>query len=245
MNHVLVVGPPGTHKLQIAALFGDVNPIVSSQVGLIVPAKVSTKYFDIDFKIFVDEYDTNVNDGTDTVQQWISDFLSEAMSELREALDGVIWCIPNDEVSAAVALELFSKVRDHLTENEEWGGFMLVVTSTRSDSIEDECINQGLEYVAFEETGKNEYMEKLGAERIREVLETHEWLAEIELEDEGYEPRKNEKLEEMAQPLIGDPDALSTILAKLQVARAELLTMGPEEREKRAQEVVESVIDYL
>jgi hypothetical protein len=44
-----------------------------------------------------------------------------------------------------------------------------------SEEWEDICTETGFEYVDFEKTGKNEFGEKVGVQRVRESLEACEW----------------------------------------------------------------------
>jgi hypothetical protein len=44
-----------------------------------------------------------------------------------------------------------------------------------SEDWEDICTDTGFEYVDFEKTGKNDFGEKVGVQRVRESLEAGEW----------------------------------------------------------------------
>ena len=56
-----------------------------------------------------------------------------------------------------------------------------------SEEWEEICTDTGFEFVDFEKTGKNEFGEKVGVQRVREALEACEWESAEELDFGGDE----------------------------------------------------------
>lgn len=80
-----------------------------------------------------------------------------------------------------------------------------------SDEWEELCMEYGFEYVDFEATGKNEFGEAVGIQRVREALEAGEWESSADLDfsgDEGFDGTFAAEEAEMNMELFGMKDAL-------------------------------------
>lgn len=88
-----------------------------------------------------------------------------------------------DAALGEMAMRSIQAVVETHTESYASEGVMLAVDMEggREEELEDGCIKYGFEYVDYTATGKNEFGEKVGVERIREALEANEW------EDQGGE----------------------------------------------------------
>ena len=53
-----------------------------------------------------------------------------------------------------------------------------------SEQWEDVCLEHGFEYVDYRAKGTNEFLEKMGFERLKEALEANEWAATIHSDSE-------------------------------------------------------------
>jgi hypothetical protein len=91
-----------------------------------------------------------------------------------------------DEVSIAEDVEKTMKAVSEVVERAcgvMWDGTRLAVdlisgNKDKSTVVAEElCLDFGFEYIHIDATGKNEYGEKLGLERVREALDANEWSA--------------------------------------------------------------------
>lgn len=282
-NHVLVVGPPHSGKIRIAQDIGEEtesSPVIStdSHSGLIFRKKVSTKYFSTNVNVLVDEYPEKrqrADGATVTVAEkaaaldlWAREFMADDMTELRDALDGVVFCL--DVVDGLVHLErcldVLESMRDVLTPEDAyaWPGFIVVVVSGAVKdedafvALEDLAIARGLECVDLNDSGYNEYKERVGRDRLKEVFESHEW-SQLHHEETGpstettsYEQRKTEKLHKMTEPLLStateeEPEMeLTDLLNRLSLAKEKAAGMhNTEQKEAYVHKVIDDIINYI
>lgn len=289
-SHVLVVGGPKSGKLRISSIFcnlkeADIDPdnFSSSHSGIIIPCELSTKYYKTSLKLLIDEYPESRDkkshqDSLGDFIQWKTEFLSKDTKELRDILEGFIFTINVDEKLDSDyvegCLESLQSIRLVLDEELEgtkdsgmWPGFFVVVGTgkIKNFDVEDIVISNGFEYVHLEEDGENEFKDKLGKSRIRELLETHEWteMEKKEKSSVGYESRKMGNLGGMTKSLLGNEDGgddddddddedeeessldLGAILLKLNIAKEEIKGMNDDEKENHAKKIIDEVMNYL
>lgn len=277
-SHVLILGAPLSGKLRVCNLLTDLEEVeipADLHSGVIIPTTISTKYYSVELKILVDEYPEtrgeeveNLDKSLESLQTWKSEFISPEMVELRDALDGLVFCVNTDDDNISESylqgcLDELDQVRQCLEGDggEVWSGFFAVVGTKPSLELEDLAISNGFEYVTLEEHGINEFKEKIGRDRIIELFESHEWLhmdmknpqQEI-ASSSDYTTRQHNKLGQMTQSLLNEneddgnnesPVDLSVILEKLQIAKSEVEGMDDKEKELHAQKVIEEVMNYL
>ncbi|KAG7192980.1 Increased recombination centers protein 6 [Scheffersomyces spartinae] len=280
-NHVLVVGPPHSGKLRIAQEIGEEleSPTINqdSHSGLIFRKKLSTRYFSTNINILVDEYPGARADdvGSDSakakaLEEWAGEFMSDEMTELRDALDGLIFCLDsNDKLEHLErCLEILESIRNVLTPEDAyaWPGFIVVVVNglPEEDSclaIEDLALVRGLECVNLKQSGYNEYNERLGLGRIKELFDSHEWSSTSnEVEEKPstsnlYEQRKTVQIQSMTEPILAaeeketneeQPFELSEILQRLSLEKEKAAGMqNKEQKEAYVRKVIDEIIDYI
>lgn len=261
-NNVLVLGPPKSGKIRIAQYITndlDTETIQShSHSGLIYNCDLTTKYFLVSLNLLIEEYPEERTTGQkeyhEHLEKWQSEFASEEFAELREALDGAIFTFNMESTEPdqlQKSLQVFSKVKDVLGEN--WEGFCVVagtsdhpVDELKVEALEDEVLLFGFEFVNFNESGTNEYRDTLGKDRLREVLDTHEWSHTDSADNEKYMKHKEDKVDAMTKGLLDDEKvSLDDLFAKLQVERTKVQEMKSEDREAYVQKVIGEMIDYV
>lgn len=289
----------GKNKVQEAV---DLNH--KSHSGIIVKGDIQTKYYLAKLNILIDEFpsdrteaqtqtggssdeEDNLTHKYDTEEMskqlrgWFMEFTSSECKELREVLDGFIFTVDLDTTSQEYFLQMvqiLNEIKQVFEEEENEEVFMVVVGVSKEIreyvEYEDMVIQNGLEFIYFNEGGENEYKDKIGKDRLIEILETHEWknMEDCGSKDEDeYKRNRVEKLSEMTERLIkdegdeeedkkgedqkeeGDEEAdkkeemdLTRVMQKLQIAKGEASSMkNHQQRETYVNKVIEELIDYI
>lgn len=237
-------------------LFGDINDVDiprDSHSGIIMKTKLKSLYYTCDVNILVDEYpasrdDVQKQDMYSSLVQWFDDFKSEECKELRDVLQGLIFTVNIDTQSAdevAKTLRLVSEIRELFQDN--FFCLVLGVSSERRDvlEIEDIAIENALEFVYFNESGENEFKDKIGKDRIKELLYSHEWES-LDIDEDTYKQGKVERAEEMTTGLLDDEKVdLTHVLDKLRSAKLTAADLDGEEKADYVNKVIEEMIDYI
>lgn len=261
-NNVLIIGPPGSGKIRLAQHISrdlDTGKISeNSHSGLIYNCSLTTKYFSTEVNLLIEEYPeergkiSGENEYLKSLQQWSKAFYSDDYKELRDAIDGVIFTIDPSETTTKTwskTMELYSEVKEIL---DDVCFFAAVAAKTdkaeRLEEFEDECIQHGIEFVYEGETGTNEFKDKLGKDRVLEILETHQWSNVSSSDPEEYVRHKEDKIDDMTKGLLEDDDEsipLDQLVDKLRLERSKVSSMKPEDRESYVKLVIEELIDYI
>lgn len=273
-NHILIVGGPGSGKLRIAKLILGVSELKDveedSHSGIILKTELNTKYYQSNLNIMIDEFpadrlSTTNEKKLDQLKVWCDEFKAEECKELREVLDGFIFTLNLDEdplIGIEQQLEIIYNLKSALYEEEEGftDVFFLIVGVSKEKmdylALEDIALQYGLEFVSLNESGTNEYKDKIGKDRIREVLENHEWKNTSNVINGSYEENKRSKLKsEMTQSLLAEdsPDEsfleefdLTHIMGRLKIAKEQADEFETkEDKEKFAQNVINDLINYI
>lgn len=199
------------------------------------------------------------------LEKWLNEFKSEECEELREVIDGIFLCI-DLETQTMSYIELFIGKCANIRELVRGGSFDLFVcvvdASKKADTLEaeDVAIANGYEYIKMCESGKNEFSELLGKDRLIELLEAHEWLSidKNTRTDLHYEENKLNKLGPMVQGLLEVEDDtpgsepkidttmdLDVVFRKLQLAKENAEGMDPEQKDAYTKKVILEIIDYI
>ncbi|EGW35532.1 uncharacterized protein SPAPADRAFT_58759 [Spathaspora passalidarum NRRL Y-27907] len=268
-NHLLILGPPNSGKLRIAKTIaqdyeaGEYEPD-QSHSGIIIKTSVITKYYEMKLTIMIDEYlekSHGANDKLAELSKWYEDFQSDDCEELREVIDGFIFTVnmASDSVEyIEMAMDVLATIRQSLG-GHDWKGFICVVGSSPNDEpidedlvelIEDAAITSGFEFINLQSEGVNEYKEKQGKDRIKELIECHEWSNMDMLTDkpDRYEKSKLDKLESMTVGLLDEHKQdmeLEEIFNKLSVSKQVISNLPPDKRESYANKVLEEIIDFI
>lgn len=279
-NHVLVLGAPNTGKIRICELISsrklDFSSVDSkSHSGLIFKTDLSTKYYSLKLNLLVDEYPQHRDSlecdleeeevKINGLKAWRKEFLSNGYRELREAIDGLIFCVRIDQVSSKhieESLHVFSDVRDKLIEDRGDGLFSVVVgnSNTRkiNEEVEDLVIPFGFEYINLFEKGEDEFRVKIGQDRLLEIIETNEW-SQMDLKKIGdpdaYNEKKRNDMSDMTRGLLNDQEGeeeilskeidLEEVLMKVQQAKQDVKDMDDDQKEAYTNKVIKDIIDFI
>lgn len=263
-HNVLILGLPNSGKIRLAQyITGDLDTstiLSNSHSGLIYNSDLITKYFKINLNLLLEEYPEErgcpPEESIQHLQTWYTEFANDEYEELREALDGVIFTFNMDHTlpdTLQQSLEVISKIKELLGD---WEGFTVVagtsekgIEKSEVEAMEDEVILFGFEFVNCNESGTNEFHDKLGKDRVKEVLDTHEWT-NMEFTENDYVNNKESKIDLMTQGLLAPEDdaskmTLDQLFAKLQVEKSKVEGMSSETREAYVQQVIDELIDYV
>jgi len=153
---------------------------LGSAAGLTHEWLLETKYYTTTLPIWIDEI-------TD-VSEWRTAFTAPEAREVITALGAWIYCFrkPVNETDLSTIKDTMQAVADAIERACGFSGDQVCLavampqTTTPyldmpNEDWEDICTDAGFEYVDFENTGKNEFGEKVGVHRVRESLEACEW----------------------------------------------------------------------
>lgn len=265
MNSVLIVGAPSTGKVRICQhITGDKDTATiesHSHSGLFYNHEFITKYYNINLNLLVEEFPAQrLPEYTESAlyeefESWYDDFVSDEYKELREVLDGIILTVDMNNSGQYVekCVEIVDKIRTQFEVDVggEWNGFVIVSGAGDGDNageIEDVVLGYGFEFVDINKAGVNEFKEKLGKDRIYEILECHEWQTEKSIDENGEDNKKSmARAQEMARGLLDDDEEvdLDRIFAKLQVAKEKALSMGEKEKNAYVEKVIQETMGFL
>lgn len=267
-NNVLVVGAPKSGKIRIAQhISGDHETetiLADSHSGLIYACDLTTKYFNVNVNLLIEEFpdDRSVLDKNidRCLSEWFEEFAAEEFTELREALDGFVYSVSMDKFDLTAfekQMEIVGQLRELLPED----AFFVVVGAAAGevdflvvDEIEDQVIASGFEFVNLQQSGTNEYREKLGKDRLLEIFETHDWSnMEKVLQPEEYAAHKRDKLPEMARGLLEfeelDEEAptfdLERVLHKLRIDKEKVQALDDKDKKEYSDKLVEEYLEYF
>lgn len=137
----------------------------------------------------------------DGILAWKSDFLTPDAAEVIRAVGAWVVCFQKpvsskDTHMVQQALKAVSEVIEEAC-GSMWDGTCLAVAMKQSvtphlDLASEEwdniCADHGFEFIDAEGTGKNEYGEKTGVDRVREALEATDWAMDDDFDDvDGFE----------------------------------------------------------
>ncbi|KAG9756105.1 hypothetical protein KCU73_g5080, partial [Aureobasidium melanogenum] len=211
-RRILVLGRPDCDISRVVkALTGSAptpDPSTGSLAGVTHEWNIRTAYYTADIPIWIDEI-------TD-VEAWKAEFLKPEAKEVVDALGAWIYCFDSskqesenagEEVTISEQAEQTMKAVDEVVKKAcgiMWDGTKLAMDLTssnkgkRADAADEICLDFGFDYVHVDAEGKNDYGEKLGLERAKEVLEANEWSA-LPVDDDDDEDNVGDMDDEQAQ----------------------------------------------
>lgn len=273
-NNVLVLGAPKTGKITLAQFLSqdfDTSTVPrDSHSGLIYNCELSTRYFQVSLKLLVEEFPEERKEDyevSDALKKWFAEFSKPDFAELRDALDGVVYCLSMDADTQSYdeQFETLSHIKDSLGEE----AFFVVVGASQTDidlsiaeSIEDEAIVNGFEFVDATKNGTNEYNEKLGLARVKEIFEAHSWsdMDKSELADETYQSHKRGKMGDMTRALLDENENeesvkneaeetfdfdLERLLQKLRIDKEKVATLAEKDKKDYVDKLVQEYLELI
>uniref|UniRef100_A0A0L0P337 Increased recombination centers protein 6 n=1 Tax=Candidozyma auris TaxID=498019 RepID=A0A0L0P337_CANAR len=262
-NNVLVIGPPNSGKIRIAQCFSkdvDTTSIPKeSHSGLIYRCELNTKYYKTLVNLLIEECPEERPSDTDKfiegLNQWYKGFVSEEYVELRKALDGVIFTMNSNSVLVLdweMIMDQYTRIKESLDERI-FSVVMVAALDAPNDALleqyEDGCIQRGIEFVYEGHEGTNEYKEKLGMERIKEILQTHTWSQTTSSTSEEYDKHKLDRIDNMTKGLLqpddGEEMPLDKIMEKLRLEKSKVEKMKPENKESYVKLVIEDLLQFI
>lgn len=258
-NNILMLGPPGSGKIRIAQLIsGDHDTSTISQEshsGLVYTYNLATKYFSAKVNLLLEEYPDHRDSDTalvELLQATYDELRSEQCAELRDAISGLIFTfdmsIPQETLEQL--LGLFAKVKELFEDKDV---FVVVVGTSEAanvEAVEDQIILSGFEFLNFNESGKNEFMDKLGKDRLVEIVESHDWddVTTQSMSAEDYLKHQKEQADQMTEKLLSEEQAevsFETMFHKLALAKEKAEGMNPEDKKAYVDKLVEEYLEYF
>ena len=192
----------------------------------------------------------------ETLTTWTASYLSPAAAPVLAALGAFIYTFSASRPLPAIKTTLSSLQR---IVGTSFDGVCLAVatgplpSSSSADDLEDLCIAAGFEYISFAASGKNEYGEAVGVDRVREALEANDWDGEgAGSDDEGSDGEDGSELGLKAEEMVGlmaDEEDEEKEVERVEAAMAKLVMLkemgddvSKEERRRIAQAAIRELM---
>lgn len=265
-NNVLVLGAPGTGKVRLAQFIThdyDTSTLEDhTHSGLVYNGVLLTKYFTLKINLLIEEFPHDRKDPSldpyESLENWYQEFVSDDMTDLRDVIEGVVFTFSMedyDETNLNQQLRILGELKELLKSNDAFFVFMGISKSKLEDrtleAIEDQVIMNGFEFVNYNESGTNEYKEKMGKDRLLEVFETHEWSQrkDSNLSEEEYIKHKQDKMLLMTESLLPSGESagplLDVLLKKLQLEKSKVAGMDEKDKKSYVDTLVEEFLEYF
>lgn len=268
LNYVLVLGAAHSGKLRLCDLVLNSQKLDyiddATHSGIIIKTKLETKYYAASLNLLIDEYspsrlndDESSSDKISHLQKWFDEFKSPETKELWDVLNGFILTIDLDNLELDYAnkcIQITAKVKEIL---EDIGNEVFTVIVGISElvvdyeEIEDLTLSNGLEFIYFNESGQNEFKDKIGKDRILEIFESHEWN-HIDVENIDYKQHKLDKMKDMTTKLLNSNNDdntefdLDDILSKLKIAKQKAKSFNDDDAKSQyVNKIIEGIIDSI
>ncbi|SCW02929.1 LAFE_0F17392g1_1 [Lachancea fermentati] len=231
-NKVLLAFPKGLQIKSdiLSSIFPSSKDIDCSVVRGVV---WETKYYSVSIDLYVDEFDD--------LEKWLADLRGDDCIELRQALAGLIITLP---IQDGLPKKSLNSYIEEIGQQDDYFTILMNLESTQDNTSweeeKDEFALSGVELIGYLEEGLNEFGERLGIGRIREILDTHDWQEIHTSEDyTTYEITKS------SEEGCDDLD-LAKIIKKLEAAKLKYSTMKTEEEAKAfAQDIADELSEYF
>jgi hypothetical protein len=185
--------------------------------GLSHEWRLETKYYTATLPIWLDEI-------TD-VLEWRTEFTKPEAREVVTVIGGWIYCFkkPVEAKDLDVIRDTMQAISEVIERACGYAGETVCLAvalpqsttpylDKSSDEWDELCMEHGFEYIDSEATGKNEFGEAVGVQRIRESMEAGEWESSADLDidgdAEGFDGSFAAEEAEMNMELYGMKDAL-------------------------------------
>ncbi|KAF2859955.1 hypothetical protein K470DRAFT_217916 [Piedraia hortae CBS 480.64] len=181
-RRLLCVAAPGSRVLDVIQGLTGKRPALNDEgttAGLLHEWRVETAYYKATVPVWVDEIAN--------VDEWKAEFLKSEAKEVVEALSAWVYCFGQRDKEAERTMAAIAEVVKHHSVADQILLAVQVPGDGDTEKWEDICLEHGFEYIAHDSTGKNEFGEKIGAERLREALETTEWTADEAADEPDFD----------------------------------------------------------
>ncbi|KAF4551188.1 putative alpha and gamma adaptin-binding protein p34 [Elsinoe fawcettii] len=203
-RRLLIVGRSGCDLSGLVESLTGSRPTVNSDgsiAGSIHEWHLKTNYYSAHIPLWIDQ----IGD----LERWQEEFSAPDAREVIQALGGWIYCFNKPTQTTDDAI---SQMRDEAQAGMKaieaiiskacgygWEGVKLAValsppgskaaaSSLVHEEWEDLCIDHGFEFIDAAATGKNDFGEAQGLDRIRETVETNDWSAAFVDDEDGEAP---------------------------------------------------------
>ncbi|ELR06944.1 hypothetical protein VC83_05662 [Pseudogymnoascus destructans] len=247
-------------------LTGTPAPPPSAETGSLAGSShvlsLQTTYYAADVHIWIDIINP------DGIKGWADAFCEEEAAEVLAAVGGYVVLLNRGKGRAGWdELERVLREVDRVvsvSEGNEWEVVRLGVLLGATAGEDDEGWVEGWEVVDGAATGKNEFGEVVGVERVREALEANEWVGGDgrleELEELGFGGDVGggfeigeEDVEGMTRPIFGKDEGeeeesvegMEALMLKMQAMRDLGADMPEAERKKFAAKAVRDLMKTL
>ncbi|KAG9239034.1 hypothetical protein BJ875DRAFT_449250 [Amylocarpus encephaloides] len=182
-RRILAVSKPDSGLLDVVKeLTGSTSTVAADSIaGTTHEYSISTSYYKAKVPIWLDEITSP--------SSWSKDFLTPEACEVLTVLGAFVVCFrkPVDALELEGVKDLLKNVQEVVKEGcgYSWDGVCLAVAMKQSttpyldmshEDWEDTCQDFGFEFIDFEKSGRNEFHEPMGVERLREALEATDWV---------------------------------------------------------------------
>ncbi|EPY51895.1 recombination protein Irc6 [Schizosaccharomyces cryophilus OY26] len=232
-KRILIIGKPKSGKLTfVKALTGTLPRGLSltssetSHAGLTHEYTLRNKYFQREVGIWIDEY-------TD-LEETLEAYASQDANEVMNAISVIVYTFRRFEPQE---WSLWNKFSENLENTIPIIGLHM---DSSSMTRPPESLNP--EYVVLSQTGKNEFGEMLGFDRVLDIFNCCEWDLyhnENTLEDTEKEASNTVPYRDSSMSL-NDSD-LNSLVNQAKQLRA--LNLDVQERKKQAMSIINSLVD--
>ncbi|CDR38789.1 CYFA0S02e05710g1_1 [Cyberlindnera fabianii] len=198
-DRLLIFGHSSLHKRGLVTHLDPTSSSATDGDTAIHPITLKTKYYTSSIDVWIDD--------SDDLDSWTMEYCGNEAREVRDVINGLVYC---SDVKDFDSLEKeLGKVRrvvdvlDEETEGDEeekedegWGGLKVCVlfggVKEDFEDYEDVCLANGWECIQLDDKRDfNEFKERVGPMRFKEVVESHGWAdndaGESEADDEDAE----------------------------------------------------------
>lgn len=260
-NNVLIVGPPHSRKLSIAQYV--TNDLDCSTVpdhthsGLVYLHRLKTKYFEACINLLIEEYpesrttEPSSDDLIRHLSSFVIEFSKSEYKELRDELEGIIFTVDLQQwpvTQLRLALEQFDRVKSLFVDQELFyvvAGDSKGLSTETIEEIEDEIMQYAFEFVDVGKSGANEFREKLGKDRLMEILESNVWsdIDSSNVEPKGLLP---DNFEQMTESLLDNEKvSFEKLLQRINAERERVKGMNEHEKEQAVRAIVDDLMEHI
>lgn len=139
---------------------------------------ISGPYSQAAIKVWLDEQQSDFSDQ-------ISEYLAPAAADVMRAIGALILVVSPDHEPERLVHQIrsVSRLIEAVGGGYEWDGAQIVLHANLDtpmarelrEPVEDACAEALFEFIDLAESGVNEFREKLGGERLHEVLQSVSW----------------------------------------------------------------------